>query len=166
MNILALDPATKTGWATMMASGTWDFKIMRDESAGMRLIRLRSKLFETCIRYAGDTGSLKPYCDIDLIVFEAARNAGPKMQGALVVQAELQSVIKVFCEQHLIQYRGFSPAEIKRHACQKGNASKEMVYKAALVKWGPYVEDDNQADALWLLDLAQTRYCPEVLIDK
>jgi len=85
MNILALDPATKCGWAhSSGASGTWDLSVRRDESGGMRLLRLRSKLMSTV--------------PLDLVVFEAARNAGPKMQGALVVQASLQAIITLWCE--------------------------------------------------------------------
>ncbi len=45
MKILALDPATHCGWAhSCGASGTFDLSIRRDESSGMRLLRLRSKL--------------------------------------------------------------------------------------------------------------------------
>lgn len=146
MKILALDPSTKTGWAySGGGSGTWDLSIRRDESAGMRLIRLRSKL--DVVQGSG----------LDLVVFEAARHAGPKMQGALVVQAEIQGVIKLWCEEHKIQYRGYSPTEIKKHATGKGNASKSMMVDAAEKKWKRVFEDvaDDEVDALWLLDLVQ-----------
>lgn len=149
MNILAIDPATKTGWAhSSGASGTWDLFVRRDESDGMRLIRLVGKLRE--IRAASG---------VDLIVFEAARHGAPKMQGALVVQAELQGQIKRFAMENAIQYRGYSPKEIKKHATGKGNANKKEVLATARKRW-PDVEiiDDNQADAMWLLDLAQRDY--------
>ena len=147
MNILAIDPATKCGWATSTGqSGTWDLSIRRDESRDMRLIRLRSKL-----------ALIHSSKHVALVVFEAARHAAPKMQGALTVQAELQSVIKVWCHDAHVQYRGYSPTEIKKHATGKGNAGKPAMLAAAERKW-PTVEivDDNQADAMWLLDLAQT----------
>src|SRR5690348_3817744 len=102
MNVLALDPATNCGWAHSSGpAGTWDLSIRRDESRDMRLIRLRGKLEE-----------VRNGPGIDLIVFEAARHAAPGMQGALVTQAELQSVIKVFAADHRINYRGYSPSEI------------------------------------------------------
>jgi Holliday junction resolvasome RuvABC endonuclease subunit len=118
----------------------------RDESAGMRLIRLRGKLNE--ILYSQG---------VELVIFEAARNAGPHMQGALVVQSELQGVIKLWCEDNDIQYKGVSPTEIKKHATRKGNAKKVHMIAAAKKKW-PEVEivDDNQADAMWILDFAKT----------
>lgn len=145
MKILALDPATKCGWAhSGGGSGTWDLSIRRDESGGMRLIRLEGKLV-TIHNSAG----------IDMVVYEAARNAGPKMQGALVVQAEMQGVIKLWCDSRDIPYRGFSPSEIKKHATGKGNANKAAMVAAAIAKgWNP--KDDNEADALWLLDLFKT----------
>ena len=46
MRILALDIATKTGFATDMASGVWDLKLKKGESNGMKLIRLNSKVRE------------------------------------------------------------------------------------------------------------------------
>ena len=149
MKVLALDLATKTGWAhSCGVSGVWDFSVRRDESSGMRLIRLVSKL-----------NMILEEVGVDLVLFEAARHAGPGMQGALVVHAEIQGTVKLWCEQNNIQFRGYSPSEIKKHATGKGNANKEKMVEAARVKW-PDVEliDDNQADALWLLDLGMTEY--------
>ncbi len=109
----------------------------------MRLIRLRGKLDEI-LANAG----------IEVIVFEAARHAGPGMQGALVCQAEIQSVIKVWCADHAVDYRGYSPSEIKKHATGKGNAGKDLMRAAAEKKWlGRAFVDDNEIDALWILDL-------------
>ena len=149
MHILAVDPATKCGFASSLgASGTWDCSVRRDESVGMRLIRLRSKLYAIA-----DAGK------IDLLVYEAARNAMPKMQGALVTQATLQGIILAFCEDHKIEYRGYSPTEIKRHATGKGNSGKDQMLEAAKIKWpNRSFVDDNEVDALWLLDMAQKEY--------
>jgi Holliday junction resolvasome RuvABC endonuclease subunit len=143
--ILALDLATETGWAHSKGpSGVWRFKINRDESSGMRLLRLEARLQE-----------VDDSVGVDIVVFEAARNAAPGMQGALVVQAELQSVTKRWCEVNGIEYRGYSPSEIKKHACGKGKCSKEVMVETAEKKWpDKSIEDHNEADALWLLDLA------------
>ena len=149
MKILALDVATKCGWAhSCGASGTWDLSVRRDESGGMRLLRLASKLNDVF----GSVG-------INLVVFEAARHAGPGMQGALVVHAEMQGQVKAWCDVRSIRYRGYSPSEIKKHATGKGNAGKELMLEAARKKWpGIDIVDHNQADALWLLDLARSEY--------
>lgn len=147
MKILALDPATKCGWAHSAGpSGTFDLSIRRDESAGMRLIRLEGKLNEV---FSGS--------GIDLVVYEAARHAAPKMQSALVIQAMIQGVLVAWCEKKGLQYRGYSPSEIKKHATGKGNASKDQMIAAAKKKFN-LTGDDNEADALWLLDLAKRDY--------
>jgi len=147
MKILALDLATRTGWAHSDGpSGVWDFSIRRDESGGMRLVRFRAKLREMLAK--------APFA---VVVYEAARHAAPGRQGALVVQAELQGVLKQWCESEQIDYRGYSPAEIKRHATGNGRASKEVMLETARLKWSDRViQDDNEADALFLLDLAET----------
>ena len=145
MKILAVDPATRCGWAHSDGiSGTWDLSVRRDESAGMRLIRMTGKLRE-----------IHQSCGIDVLVYEAARHAAPKMQGALVVQATMQGVIIHWCEEHGVEYRGYSPTEIKRHATGSGRANKADMIAAAVARVGHAI-DDNQADALWLLDLART----------
>ncbi len=152
MNILALDPATHCGWAhTCGASGDWDLSVRRDESGGMRLIRLNSKLKEIHESFG-----------ISLLVYEAARHAMPKMQGALVVQSELQGCIKLFCETNGVEYRGYSPSEIKKFATGKGNANKKLMVQAAHERFGN-VSSDNEADALWLLELAKKEYAKDEL---
>lgn len=148
LRILALDPATHCGFAhSAGASGTWDLSIRKDESAGMRLIRLQGKLEE-----------IRTGVGIDLVVYEAARYVGVRGgDRALAVQSMLQGVILLWCETNSLAYRGYSPAEVKKAATGKGNARKELVLAAARRRW-PDVLDDNQADALWLLDLARRDY--------
>lgn len=146
MKILALDPATHCGFAHSDGPyGVFDLSIRRDESAGMRLVRFRGKLNE-----------IRANLGVDLVVFEAARHAAAGMQGALVVQSEIQGVLKTWCEDNAIEYRGYSPSEIKKHATGKGNASKLEMIRAAVEKW-PEAQFDShdEVDARWLLDLAK-----------
>lgn len=144
--ILALDLSTKTGWAlSPEVGGVIDLSIRRDESAGMRLIRFRSKLNEIQNAY-----------EISLVVFEKAIAVPGRVQG-YGVQIELQSVLKVWAEDRGIEYRSFTPSEVKRHATGKGNSKKDKMVAAAEARgWRPV--DDNHADALWLLDLASSEY--------
>lgn len=145
MKILGLDPATLCGWAHSDGpSGVWDLRNRRDEGGGMRLVRFLGKLNE-----------VRASLGVEAVAYEAARHAAPKMQGALVVQAEIQGVLKAWCEEHEIPYRGYSPSEVKAIATGKGNAGKPLVLAAALAKWGPVVLTTDQADALWILELAR-----------
>lgn len=145
MNILAIDQATKTGWATRNSSGVWNLKVLKDESGGMRLIRFRAKLKE-----------IIELEEIELVIYE--RVAG-RFKAAISVSAELAGTLKVVCEDSGVEYRAFSAGEIKKHATGKGNANKEQMVLKAEKKW-PELEiiDDNHADALWILDLASQMY--------
>jgi Holliday junction resolvasome RuvABC endonuclease subunit len=151
MKTLALDPAVHTGWAHSDGpSGVWDLSVRKDESSGMRLIRLSAKLDEI----ANGLG-------VHLVVFEAARGGMPGRLGALVVSAEIQGCIKFWCERNKVQFRGYSPTEIKKHATGKGNASKEKMVEAAQKKWPELQLTDKEhdrVDALWLLDMAIAEY--------
>lgn len=137
--LLALDIATKTGFCTANASGVWDLSPKRDESKGMRLIRFKSKLKDIC--------SVE---DIKVIVFE--RVAGFH-KSAIIVAAELHGVMKTFCEENGIEYRGYSASEIKKYATGKGNAKKDAILKAAQVH-KPSIQTDDEADAYFLYLLA------------
>lgn len=143
MKILAVDPGTECGWAhSSGGSGTWDLRVRTDESDGMRLIRLTGKLLE-----------IEEAVGIELLVYEAARYATENSHRALVVQSEMQGQLKRTAIERGWQYKGYSASEIKRHATGKGNASKDHVLRAARSRWAKG-ENHNEADALWLLDLA------------
>lgn len=147
MRILALDPATKCGFAygeiEDLISGVWDLSIKKDESAGMRLIRLRSKL--NLLREIG----------VGLVVFE--RPAG-RFKTDIICHTELATIIKTWAHDAGVEYRGYSPKEIKQYATGKGTASKADMIHAAIHKFGREVADDNEADALALWHLAYSEY--------
>lgn len=140
--ILAIDPATNCGWAVNdYLCGVWDLKPKRDESMGMRLIRLRAKLKEVCEAE-----------NVSIIVFE---RPGGRNVSAIITQSELQGVIKVFCEETNIPYKAYSSTEIKKFATGKGNSNKTEMIKQAKSKLNYKGDNDNEADALWLLHLAR-----------
>jgi len=145
LKILALDPATHCGWAISRdVFGVWNLTPKRDESIGMRLIRLRSKLNEVLTSE-----------NINLVVFE---RPGGQHKNAIIVQSEIQGQIKVVCEDFKIEYRAYSSQEIKKYATGKGNSGKPAMIKAAQDKLGYQGENDNEADALWILELAKSEY--------
>ena len=145
MKILALDQATKCGYAHSDGqSGVWDISVHKDESSGMRLIRLRNKLNE----FIGM---------VDLVAFEASRNL--KYGHAVRVAAEIQGTITTWCIDNNVEYVGISPNVIKKHATRSGNASKKQMLDAAIKKWpDKALFSDDEADALWLLDYTETLF--------
>lgn len=144
MNILALDVATKCGWCTATASGTWTLTPKKDESKGMRLIRFKAKLKE-----------MVDLEKIDLIIFEAAAVYGKFPN---FVEMELHGVLKLFCEENHINYTAVAVTEIKKHATGKGNAGKVQMIEAAKAKLGYTGTDDNEADAMWIFNYALATY--------
>lgn len=138
--VLALDLSTNTGFCTRSASGVWNLSPRKNESKGMRLIKLKASLTEICKAE-----------NINLIVFEGAVTYGkfPNHVGV-----ELQGVLKLFCEENNIEYKSYMPTEIKKFATGKGNANKELMVEAAQTKFKMQGDDDNQADAVCLYHLA------------
>lgn len=146
-SILALDLGTTTGWALLgrdgaITSGSQSFKPQRFEGGGMRYLRFKRWLTE--VKQCAD--------GIDLVAFEEVRrhvgvDAAHAYGGFL-------ATLTSWCEHHEIAYQGVPVGTIKKHATGKGNASKEQMLAAARER-GHEPADDNQADALCLLYLAQ-----------
>jgi len=147
MKILALDIASLTGWAhSLGSSGVWLLKPKKDESGGIRLIRFANKL-----------KWLKKALGIDIIAYEAARHGGRATRG-LVTHSELQGVVKALSEELEYEYKGYSPTAIKKFATGNGKASKEDMIKAACKFSGRNITDDNEADAICLLEMAKMQF--------
>lgn len=143
--ILALDLGTKTGWAIKLddntiISSTENFKSDRFEGGGMRFLRFRNWLDEMDKFSKG----------INQIYFEEVRrhigvDAAHAYGGFL---AHLSS----WCEDRKIAYLGIPVGTIKKHITGKGNSSKAQIISKITEK-GFNPRDDNEADALALLDL-------------
>lgn len=142
MNVLALDLATKTGWAhTCGESGMQSFATRRGDSPGMKWIEFRAWLVR-----------LLDLVPVDLIVYEQAHHRGG---AATHVAHALISTVEAVAAERGIEVTSRHTATIKKHAVGKGNAGKEEMVEAAEECFGREGEvmDDNRADALWLLHL-------------
>lgn len=143
--ILALDLATRTGWAVAYDTfGTWDLKTRADESWGMKLIRFQAKLQEVINTYK-----------INLIAYE--RPAG-RNKHAIITQSKIIGIVEKLCEEQNIAYFALSAGEIKREITGKGNANKEKMIIAINTMFNLEVEDDNEADAIGIFHIANSRY--------
>lgn len=142
--ILALDLGTKTGWATksenQITSGTESFKPQRFEGGGMRYLRFIKWLREMDLLLEG----------IDCVYFEEVRrHLGVD---AAHTYGGLLSHLTAWCEEEKIPYLGIPVGTIKKHITSKGNAGKSEIMNE-IKKLGFNPVDDNEADALALLDL-------------
>jgi len=142
MNTLALDLATKTGWALRrngtLFSGVQDFTPRRGDSPGMRFLRFVNWL-----------ESMIALNDIRLIVYEQAHQRGGH---ATEVCVGLVTHTQSTAAAHNVEHTSVPSLTLKKFATGSGRADKGMMLLEAKSKWpDQQVTDDNQADALWLL---------------
>ena len=143
MNVLALDLATKTGWAhTCGMSGVQDFARRRGDSPGMLFIDFRAWL----IRFLDQAQT-------ELIVYE---QAGIHRSGAATHVAHgLISAAEVVAAERKIEITNRSPSAIKNFILPDvpvKRRNKPKMIQAAENRW-PHIEmvTDDQADAILLL---------------
>lgn len=142
MIVLALDLGTNCGWAIhrggALESGVLRLKTSRHDRPGERWIRFRREL-------------LRLLQGVDLVAYERVR----RHEGleASHVYGGLRALLEMLCESQGRTLRTVEVAHVKQHATGKGNARKDAMIAAAEARgWTPI--DDNEADALWILDWA------------
>ena len=144
MNILSLDLATKTGWASNVhgrRSGVVEFALKRGESPGMRFLRARAWLNEMWKLLSGQ---------IDIIVYEQAHHRGG---AATAVCVGLVTEVQAFAAEHNIELMPVHTATLKKFATGSGRANKKDMVQAAQKRgWNP--QDDNEADVQLLIEYA------------
>ncbi len=142
MNILALDMATRTGWASNVfgrRSGVIEFALKRGESPGMRFLRCRVWLNEMWKLFEGQ---------LELIVYEQAHHRGGAATACCV---GLVTEVQAFAAEHNIELMPVHTATLKKWATGNGRANKaDMIQEAEARGWNP--QDDNEADAQLLLE--------------
>lgn len=149
MRILALDLATKTGWALIRPgwdkpeSGVQDFSLKRGESPGMRFLRFRKWLMDMRMHSP------------ELYVYEQ-----PHYRGGAPTQVcvGLESILLEEVARVSANHVSVHSKTLKKFATGKGNASKAMMERAANKRWNTVVIDDNHADALMILAWAMEEF--------
>lgn len=139
-NLLAIDPATVTGWATKDEYGTWNLKKRKQESDGIKWLRFRAMLDEMC-----------KLAKITIIAYE--RPSG-RHAGAVIHHAKLAGIIEEYCADNELEHVAYSATEIKKHATGKGNCNKDAMIESAKSELDYSGNDNNEADALWLWNMA------------
>lgn len=148
MTLLALDLGTTIGWACEVGthptnakpvqSGFVSFKPKRFEGGGMRFLRFQRWLTE-----------MHTSLPLTEVVFEEVR-AHLGVDAAHCYGGFL-ATLTTWCEANNIPYSGVPVQHIKKFATGKGNANKAAVITAVRKRWNKNVTDDNEADAIALL---------------
>jgi len=142
MKILALDLATKTGWAhSDGGSGVQNFAPRRGDSPGMRWVE-----FQAWLRRLLDA------CPTDIIAYEQAHHRGG---AATHVAHSLIGIVEKVAAEREIELTNRHTATIKKYATGNGRASKGDMMVAARDLYDMEIIDDNHADALLLLHLVE-----------
>lgn len=166
MNVLALDLATRTGWALVrnghIESGVQVFDIKRGESPGMRYLRFRVWL-------EGITAdSVSQAAMVDLIVYEQTVPAPAKFSSASTreIASGFATRVQEQCAALGIDHVPVYPSTLKKFVTGKGNAKKLEVIDTVIRRgWVPRpirALDDNEADAIALLYYARAWIVPTV----
>jgi Holliday junction resolvasome RuvABC endonuclease subunit len=146
VNILALDLGTRTGWAALVndrrESGVQVFDVRRGESPGMRYLRFNAWLVEFVLHR------------LQIVVYEQTHHRGG---AATEVAAGFATRVQEFCARARIDHYPVHSATLKKFATGHGNAKKPDMIRAA-AKLKPGLTDDNEADAIWLLEYAKFQF--------
>lgn len=168
MRILSIDPGSLLGWATnatgRIEHGCEDFRIKGGESSGNRWRRYSSWLLDALVIGRDGKGST-----IDMVVYE--RSIFPaKARFAAEVAAGFTTRLEEMCECQDIALQPIGVQEIKSYAIpprptrRKGaprlDRGKDAMIAAAQARLNGNARPltEHEADALWLLWLAQERY--------
>ncbi len=147
IRILALDPATRCGWAYAngehLGYGVWDLGISGSEHAGKRLVRLRDRLMD-----------LHDTKGIERIAYEEA-SKGSHNPSVQAFHNEIAGVIRMVAADIGVPAVPYPIGTIKKFATGNGRAMKPQMIRACKTVLGIETEDDNVADALFLLELAK-----------
>ena len=141
LRILALDTATKTGWALIenhkvVESGVQDFSKRRGESNGIMFLRFRKWLNQLCATW-----------EPELIVYEQAHfRGGAATEIGVGLQTRVQEMAAVLGVESSSCHTG----TLKKWATGVGNASKTQMIMAAAKHLGRPPIDDNEADSVML----------------
>lgn len=150
MTILALDLATKCGWASLRPDGRVEsgeelFDVKSKEGPGMRFVKFRRWLID-----------IKGCLEVTDIAYEEVIGHGPGQVYAAQIHGGFVAILQAFCESHAIRYKGYSVGTIKKQFTGSGNAKKpDMIKRCRELGFAPAT--DNEADALAILHVATGR---------
>lgn len=156
MRILALDLGTKTGWAWSdgegrIESGVNVLPLRKDESPGMRFVRFRKWFDDMCLL-------VRP----DFVICEKPHLRG---FGPTHVLINFLGRVEEECAIREIEHTTVHTGTLKKHATGSGKASKEDMLDTAKAKYPrKIIFDDNEADALLMLDFARDNYEPSGVV--
>lgn len=146
MNVLALDLGSQCGYALrsrgVTCSGTVSFHPRKLEQPGHRWLRFRAQLDE----WAKDA-------DLGVIYAEELIHMPSNQLATIVMFGGFRATLQTWAALRNVRIEWVNVSTIKKHWTGRGNAKKVDMLRVARER-GFHPADDNQADALALLDYA------------
>lgn len=146
---IGFDLGSNLGWATCDRSGALasGLRILRStgpgNEEGQRFAQF-VQFFHGQLLQVGANGLTVYYEEVEFLVQGLAQ---PRLYFGM------RSLLLSECHRRGIPVIGLRVQAIKQHATGRGNADKFAMMRAACAKWPEQnVTDNNQADALWILD--------------
>lgn len=145
--VLAFDLATQTGWASTDSSGLV-------QSGSVKLKRPNETSGKRALQFANLARDLMDMVEPQFVAYEEVRAHSSTL--AAHCFGGLEMLLLAECERRKIPVHGIPVGTIKKHATGRGDADKDLMVLTARAKWRDLdIIDDNQADALWIMDTAQ-----------
>lgn len=150
-NILAIDLGTHMGWAARTLNQLDDeYGVTSGHDLFQEGIRPGTRYLRFNTRLAELIETNRP----DVVCYERLTFPHKSIAAAHVYYGML-AVLEMRCAISYKRLISFPTFFIKKVATDKGNATKEEMIEAACKHYGRTIEDDNEADALWLLETAR-----------
>jgi Holliday junction resolvasome RuvABC endonuclease subunit len=170
--ILALDPATVTGWARnygkpedpkqlfapdssieigdcTVLTGVWKLKVLpAAPTKGRKAEPTHERLFKMWDHLETLMDS---YGTPELLVMEDSEAVSFKGKKAGEASHQFRAVVLLWCRLRDVEPVQISPNDLKRYGVGKGKADKGEMIEAAQRKYGYAGNEDNEADALHAL---------------
>lgn len=150
MVILGIDPGTNCGWAVRYsdgscASGVWRLANKKGEHVGQRFRKLVDVLRRSI-------EAVRP----SVICYEQVRRHNGVT--AAHIYGGIIAVIQAVAAEYNVPIETAHVGEIKRTATGCGDAAKETMITSAMMQWpGFQPQDDNEADARWVVETVWRR---------
>lgn len=151
MNILGLDPATRSGFAHSNGEhGVWDLNRNRwPDMPGGRLHKLRDMIMQVQSQWG----------PIELIAFEESsfgtRSGDKRNVQTMIFHCEMRGIIRESACDIGARLLSVNPSSLKAWATDNGHATKQDMMRMLDRHYGLKITDDNEADAIWILKWAQ-----------
>lgn len=155
MNIIALDLASKVGWASLrddkLEVGTWKNPTQYSASPGAFMAAF--------VDWFAD---MNRWQEMEVVAYEMSAHHRTPIQS--LIAHGLITRVQEWAYRHDVKQLHVWPNTLKKFATGNGNCGKDQVIVAMRKRWNWHGKDADEADALAVLTWAVHQYQPAVAV--